>query len=285
MLRVASQGLATVAAVIKSSQGQHVSIELSANLGFLWVELPLVKRIERAAAAGFRAVELHWPYDTPAADVRQACQTHNLTLLSVNTPQGDVAHGDAGLAAQIGRESEFKTAFRMSLDWACEAGASKIHVLPGMANSADPEGARKVFVSNLQWAADLAATKEVTILLEALNHRDKPGYFYHTQAQSDSIRLEADRDNIKLMFDVYHVGVTEGDVLVKLERYLPVIGHIQIAAVPSRREPDEGEIRYEAVFKRLSELGFNGWVGCEYKPRDRVESGLAWVQAMGLHLG
>lgn len=262
-----------------------MSIELSANLGFLWADLPLIERIERAARAGFKAVELHWPYDTAAASVRAACQAHNLTLLSVNTPQGDVASGDAGLAAQVGREAEFKSTFEMSLAWAGEAGASKIHVLPGMANASDPEAARQVFVSNLQWAADLAASQGVTILLEALNHRDKPGYFYRTQAESNSIREQANRENIKLMFDVYHVGVTEGDVLVKLEHYLPMIGHIQIAAVPSRREPDEGEIRYEAVFKRLAELGFSGWVGCEYKPRGDVEDGLAWVQAMGLNLG
>lgn len=261
-----------------------MSIELSANLGFLWAQLPLVQRIERAAAAGFKAVELHWPYDTPAEDVRMACEKHGMTLLSVNTPQGDVQAGDAGLAAQVGRESEFKAAFELSLAWASEAGASKIHVLPGMANVNDPVASRQTFVANLQWAADLAARDGMTILLEALNHRDKPGYFYHTQAQSNSIRAEANRDNIKLMFDVYHVGVTEGDVLVKLEHYLPVIGHIQIAAVPSRREPDEGEIRYEAVFERLQELGFSGWIGCEYKPRGEVEDGLSWVQAMGLHL-
>lgn len=262
-----------------------MSIELSANLGFLWAQMPLVQRIERAAAAGFKAIELHWPYDTSAADVRAVCERYDLTLLSVNTPQGDVAAGDAGLAAQIGRESEFKAAFELSMAWAREAGASKIHVLPGMADANNPAASRRTFVANLQWAADLAAREGMMILLEALNHRDKPGYFYHTQAESNSIRVEANRENIKLMFDVYHVGVTEGDVLVKLEHYLPVIGHIQIAAVPSRAEPDEGEIRYEEVFQRLQELGFSGWIGCEYKPRGEVEQGLGWVQAMGLHLG
>ncbi len=262
-----------------------MSIRFSANLGFLWADLPLLDRVERAADAGFKAIELHWPYETPAADVHAACHAHGLTLLSVNTPQGDVAAGDAGLAAQPGREAEFRSAFEMSLRWACEAGASKIHVLPGMANPQGAEAARRTLISNLQWAADLAASDGVMLLLEALNHRDKPGYFYHTQAQSNSIRLEAARENVKLMFDVYHVGVTEGDVLLKLEHYLPVIGHIQIAAVPSRREPDEGEIRYEAVFQRLDALGFDGWIGCEYKPRDNVEAGLRWVQAMGLNLG
>jgi len=262
-----------------------MTIRLSANLGFLWAELPLLQRIERAAEAGFKAIELHWPYDTDAQAVRQACERHALTLLSVNTPQGNTAQGDAGLAAQVGRESEFHQAFKESLTWARTAGAGMIHVLPGMADPAREQASEQTFIANLQWAADLAREAGMTLLLEALNHRDKPGYFYRTQAQSNSIRQRADRDNIKLMFDVYHVGVTEGDVLIKLEHYLPVIGHIQIAAVPSRREPDEGEIRYEAVFERLQSLGFDGWIGCEYKPRADATQGLQWVSAMGLTHG
>lgn len=262
-----------------------MSIRLSANLGFMWAEQPLLQRIENAARAGFLGVELHWPYETGASEVRRACEQHGLTLLSVNTPQGDVSAGDAGLAAQIGREAEFRQVFTESLVWAQQAGASMIHVLPGMADVSRRSQAESVFVDNLQWAADEAAKSGMTLLLEALNHRDKPGYFYHTQAQSNAIRVRANRDNIKLMFDVYHVGVTEGDVLVKLEHYLPVIGHIQIAAVPSRREPDEGEIRYEAVFDRLQALGFEGWIGCEYKPRGDVEQGLSWIKTMGLTHG
>ena len=262
-----------------------MSIRLSANLGFLWAQLPLVERIEQAAKSGFAAIELHWPYETDALVVRQACEQHELTLLSVNTPQGQVEQGDAGLAAQVGREGEFRQAFEQSLAWAIEAGASKIHVLPGMADPSQQEASEQTFVSNLQWAADLAAQNNIVILLEALNHRDKPGYFYCTQAQANTIRECANRQNIKLMFDVYHVGVTEGDVLIKLEHYLPVIGHIQIAAVPTRCEPDEGEIRYEAVFERLQALGYDGWIGCEYKPRGDVNEGLGWIQSMGLTHG
>lgn len=255
---------------------------LSANLGFLWAQLPLTERIERAAAAGFMAVELHWPYDTPAKDVRAACERHGVKLLSTNTPQGNLAQGDAGLAAQVGREAEFKAAFEMTLQWALDSGAGLIHVLPGMATPDNPQAATETFIENLRWAADLASQAKLTLLLEALNHRDKPGYFYHTQAQSNAIRQAAGKDNVKLMFDVYHVGVTEGDVLVKLEQYLPVIGHIQIAAVPSRCEPDEGEIRYEAVFERLAQLDYDGWIGCEYKPRGEVEAGLKWIDAVGI---
>jgi hydroxypyruvate isomerase len=255
---------------------------LSANLGLMWPSLPLLKRIESAAAAGFSAIELHWPYETSAKSVRQLCQDHGLRLLSVNTPQGNLSLGDTGLAGQVGREAEFRAAFELSLDWALQSGAGLIHVLPGQASASQPEAARDVFLENLRWAADLADQHQITLLLEALNRRDKPGYFYHQQAQSDAIRQAAAKDNIKLMFDVYHVGLGEGDVLNKLQHYLPVIGHIQIAAVPSRCEPDEGEIRYEVVFERLKALGYDGWIGCEYNPRADTDHGLRWVQAMGL---
>jgi 2-dehydrotetronate isomerase len=257
------------------------NIRLSANLGFLWSEHDLPDRIDQAAAAGFRAIELHWPYDTAPEIVQQRCKRHDLQLLSINTPLGDLAVGEAGLGAQPGRETAFRDTFVSTLQWAQSSGARMIHVLPGMAYVANEALSRSVFVSNLRWAAEMASQAGLILLLEALNPRDKPGYFYHTQAQAKSILDETGCANIKLMFDVYHVGVTEGDVLTKLEYYLPVIGHIQIAAVPSRHEPDEGEIRYEAVFKRLVQLGYNGWVGCEYKPRTTVREGLGWRQSMG----
>jgi hydroxypyruvate isomerase len=261
-----------------------MAVRFSANLGFLWVDKPLLDRIGFAARAGFRAIELHWPYETEARIVREACQTHGLTLLSINTPQGDSSKGDAGLGAQPGRQAEFRAVFEQTLSWACESGASMIHVLPGMANPQDPKAAQETFIDNLQWAADLAVRESRVLLLEALNPRDKPGYFYHRVGQAEAIRAACARDNVKLMFDVYHVGVTEGDILTKLTALLPQIGHIQIAAVPSRAEPDEGEVRYEAVFSLLQAQAYAGWIGCEYKPRRDPESGLAWVSAMGYGL-
>jgi hydroxypyruvate isomerase len=145
--------------------------------------------------------------------------------------------------------------------------------------------ARQTFIHNLQWAADQAAPAGMTLLLEALNPRDKPGYFYHSVLAADGIRQACARENIKLMFDVYHVGVTEGDILTKLRQLMPMMGHIQIAAVPSRAEPDEGEVRYEAIFQALRALDYQGFVGLEYKPRGDVSAGLAWVERMGLSLG
>lgn len=252
-------------------------LRFSANLGFLWSQLPLLERIERAAASGFRAIELHWPYDTSAEVVRQACIRHDITLLAANAPIGDASVGESGLAALPGRERDFQQSFELSLAWCVAAGASAIHVLPGIIHPQQHMIATHTLVSNLQWAADLAAKHGVTILLEAINQRDKPGYFYSTQAESNAIREKCGRTNIKLMFDVYHVGVAEGDILTKLAHYFPHIGHIQIAAVPSRAEPDEGEIAYAAIFKRIESLGYTCWIGCEYKPRASVEAGLTWL--------
>ena len=251
-------------------------LRFSANLGFLWSQLPLLERIERAAENDFRAIELHWPYDTSASLVREACQKRGLSLLGINAPIGDGSKGESGLAALPGREAEFQRSFELSLAWCLEAGGSAIHVLPGIVPVSEREVATKILVSNLRWAAELAAKQGITILLEAINQRDKPGYFYSTQAQSNAIREQCDRENIKLMFDVYHVGVAEGDIMMKMEQYLPHIGHIQIAAVPSRAEPDEGEVSYAAVFNKIKDLGYQGWIGCEYKPRSIVENGLAW---------
>lgn len=247
----------------------------SANLGFLWADKPLLERIELAAKNGFKAIELHWPYDTPPEAVRDACTRLGLTLLAANTPLGNP--GESGLAALPGREADFQRVFRQSLDWCLVAGASAIHVMPGVIEDSQRAVATQTMIQNLQWAADLAAPAGVILLLEAINPRDKPHYFYSTQAHSNTIREAAGRSNIKLMFDIYHVGVAEGDILTKLAQYLPHIGHIQIAAVPSRAEPDEGEVNYPLVINRIDTLGYTGWIGAEYKARASVEAGLSWL--------
>jgi len=258
--------------------------KFSANLGFLWSSLPLLERIDCAAKAGFRAIELHWPYDTDPVAVKDACARHHITLLGINTPLGNMASGESGLAALPGRESDFRQGFEQTLAWALASGASAIHVMPGIVSENDRQAATRTMVDNLRWASERVNSYGLTLLLEAINQRDKPGYFYSKLEQSDAVRAAAGCDNVKLMFDVYHVGVAEGDVLTKLAHYMPHIGHIQIAAVPSRAEPDEGEIRYEAIFKVIDRLGYLGWIGCEYKPRASVEAGLKWVKSMGLPL-
>ena len=248
----------------------------SANLGFLWSDKPLLDRIELAAKSGFTAIELHWPYDTPAQSVRDACQRLGLKLLAANTPLGNTQIGESGLAALPGREQDFKSTFESSLQWCLTAGACAMHVMPGVfEQNAD---SIRTMVNNLQWASKQVPAG-FTLLLEAINPRDKPGYFYSTQAQSNAIREQTGCDNVKLMFDVYHVGVAEGDILTKLAKYMPHIGHIQIAAVPTRAEPDEGEVNYRVVIDAIDRLGYQSWIGAEYKPRASVEAGLDWMKA------
>lgn len=258
----------------------------SANLGFLWAELPLLARIERAAAAGFSAVELHWPYDTPAPAVRDACTAHDVTLLGLNTAVGDAAGGDFGLGAVPGREAEFQAAMDQALAYCDASGATAVHAMAGNVAPPARETARGVFTDNLRAALAKAEQAGVTLLLEPINRRDKPDYFYATLAEAAALIEQIGSDRLRLMFDVYHVGVQEGDVLTRLARYADIIGHVQIAAVPSRAEPDEGEIAYGAIFEALDAAGYDGWIGCEYKPRGAVEDGLVWHERLcGAPLG
>lgn len=248
---------------------------LSANLGFLWQDRSLLDRISAAADAGFRAVELHWPYDVAPEAVGEACALRGLRLLAINSPLGNVAQGDFGLAALAGREAEFVGSMVQAISYAGKAGADAIHVMAGLREAGDVRVARRSFVRNLQLAVQLAP--QITLLLEPLNRRDKPGYFYSTTEEVAELIEEIGGPNLRMMFDVYHVGVEQGDVLRRLERFLPIIGHIQIAGVPSRREPDEGEINYPAVFEALDDLGYNGWIGCEYRPKGDTDAGLKWI--------
>lgn len=252
----------------------------SANLGFLWPDRPLLDRIAAAAAAGFPAVEMHWPYEVPAETVRDCCATHGVHLLGLNTAVGGA--GEFGLAALPGRESEFDASLKQAVTYAQKAGARSVHVMAGVVPEDQRSRARDVMLRNLFRATQHAP--ELTFLLEPLNPRDMPRYFYSTLEEAMSLITEIGAPNLKLMFDVYHVGVTEGDILTRLERHLPHIGHVQIAAVPSRAEPDEGEINFPAIFAKLDSLAYGGWVGCEYKPRLDTDTGLAWTKRLGVTL-
>jgi 2-dehydrotetronate isomerase len=252
----------------------------SANLGFLWADRPLLERIDAAAKAGFRAVEFHWPYDVSAQMLADRCVSHNIQVLGINTPLSN----SRGLGAQRGREREFLETFNQTLAYAAQAKASAIHVMAGNVADQDKSVAREVFISNLHTIAPKAAGHAVTLLLEPLNLRDNPGYFYSTAAEAVSIIDELQVANIKLQFDVYHVAIAEVDVATKLALYRNAIGNIQIAAVPSRAEPDEGEIAYGSILKAVDEIGYRGWVGCEYKPRGDTDEGLKWMRQLGFEL-
>jgi len=255
-------------------------IRFAANIGLLWPDRPLLERMEAAARAGFRAVEMHFPYDVPALEVASVARGVGLTLLGINTAPG--RPGERGLGALPGREREFQALIDQSIEYCASSGAAAIHAMAGNVRVQEYERARVVFLENLRTAARKAAERGLTVLLEPLNPRDNPGYFYSTVAQAVSVIEELGLANVRLQFDVYHVAISEGDVLMKLKKYLPVIGNVQIAAVPSRAEPDEGEISYPAVFARLRELDYGGWIGCEYRPRADTDEGLRWRSTLGV---
>ena len=246
--------------------------QFSANLGFLWSDLTLPDAIRAAAKAGFAAVECHWPYAFDAAEVKAALQDTGLPMLGLNTSRGNVASNENGLSALPGREADARAAIDEALAYAEVVDAGSIHVMAGFATG--PK-ARATFITNLQYACDRAAHR--TILIEPLNRHDAPGYFLETTDQAKGIIAEAARPNLKLMFDCYHVGRTEGDLTTRLADLLRMIGHIQFASVPDRGPPHRGEANYAHVFEAIASLGWTKPLGAEYRPTLPVEQELGWM--------
>ncbi|MFK0164333.1 hydroxypyruvate isomerase family protein [Rhizobium sp. NPDC090279] len=251
-------------------------MRFSANLGFLWQELSLPDAIRAAKAAGFDAVECHYPYDTPTEAVRQALEETGLPMLGLNTARGNVAAGDNGLAAIPGRKEEARRVIDQAIDYAAAIGARSVHVMAGKASG---EEARATFIANLGYACERADKAGATVLIEPLNHRDAPGYFLQTADQALDIITAVGAENLKLMFDCYHIQIMQGDLTHRLQAHMTAIGHIQIAAVPDRREPDHGEINYRHLLQFLEELGYDRPIGAEYRPATTTDAGLAWLQA------
>lgn len=247
--------------------------QFSANLGFLWTDRPLPDAIRAAKAAGFDAVEVHWPYDTPVADLNAALAETGLPLLGLNTRRGNVANGENGLAALPGREEDARAAIDEAVAYAHATGAGAVHVMAGF--SGGPR-AHDTFCRNLTYAADRAGPG-VTILIEPLNHYDAPGYFLSRSTHAADIIHELARPTIKIMFDCYHLQIMEGDLSRRLERLLPLIGHIQFASVPDRGTPDHGELDYRHVFAVIDKLGWTIPIGAEYKPDRPTDDTLGWM--------
>lgn len=247
----------------------------SANLGFLFTDLPLPQAIHAAKDAGFDAVECHFPYDVPAADVATALQETGLAMLGLNTWPGDKAAGDFGLAALTGREDEARAAIAQALDYAIATGTKAVHVMAGRTDGG--KRAEATFRANLAHACDLAAAHGITILIEPINTRDVQGYHLSRTDHAQQIIAALGKPNLKLMFDCYHMQIMQGDLATHLRALLPVIGHVQIAAVPDRGEPDQGEVDYRWLMAHLGGLGYSGFIGAEYRPRAGTLSGLGWL--------
>ena len=250
----------------------------SANLGFLWPDRPLIERVRAAAAAGFHAVECHWPYDTDTGRLRDALNETGLSMLSLNTPPGDLTAGEFGLAAVPGREAGAREGICLAVDYASAVGARQVHIMAGICE--DSRAAMHRMYDTLAWGAGVARAAGVGILIEPINRTDRPGYALHRVSQALDLihRLEKQEgvDNVRLMFDCYHAQVTEGNLLRRIEEALPWLGHIQVAGVPGRHEPVDCEINYPWLFQRITALGYRGWIGAEYLPGDDTDAGLHW---------
>lgn len=251
-------------------------MRFSANLGFLFTDRPLPDAIRAAHAAGFDAVECHFPYDTPPADVVQALADTGLPMLGLNTRPGNRAAGEFGLCALPGREDEARAVIVQAVDYAAATGTDAVHVMAGVTD--DPR-AGDVFADNLAFACDRAAPHGITVLIEPLNPRDVPGYHLLGADHAARIIARLGRGNLKLMFDCYHLQITGGDLLTRFRALRGIIGHVQFAGVPDRAEPDHGEVDYGWLLPRLAAEGWDAPLGAEYRPAGpTTEAGLGWMR-------
>jgi hydroxypyruvate isomerase len=255
----------------------------AANISTMFTERPFAERIQAAADAGFKAVECQFPYEVEAAELEARLDRAGLDMVLLNTPAGDFAAGERGLAGLPGREAEFRAALDRALEYASKIGCPQIHVMAGV----QPKGTARercieVYKANLRIAADTCRRAGKLALIEPINTRDIPGYLLNTPGEGAALIAELRAESLKLQFDFYHAQIMTGDLARSFERHLPLIGHVQIAGVPERHEPDVGEINYPYLFDLMDRLGYAGWVGCEYLPAARTEDGLGWALRYGV---
>lgn len=249
----------------------------AANLSMMFTELPFLDRFAAASAQGFKAVEFLFPYDFPAAEIAKRLADNGLSQVLFNAPPGDWANGERGTACLPDRREEFRESVKKALDYAAALSCPRLHLMAGLA----PAGVAHdtltgTYVANLDWAADLCAAAGVKPVIEPINHRDIPGLFLNTMDQGAAVIAAVGPERLGLQFDLYHCQVTEGDVVKRVEKHLPIIAHMQVADVPARNEPGTGEVNWDFVFRRIDELGFRGWIGCEYRPAGETVAGLGW---------
>lgn len=250
----------------------------AANLTMMFTELPFCERFAAAAAAGFEAVEFLFPYAWPADTLATLLQQHGLQQSLFNLPPGDWERGERGMAALPSREQEFAESVELGLRYAAALGCKKLHAMAGITTGLDQVRCEQTYLANLRWAADRCAEQGITLVIEPLNNRDVPGYFLSRQREAARIIRLVERPNLQLQFDCYHAQIMEGDLTVLLRDLAPLIGHIQIASIPDRHEPDQGELNYAWLFKVIDEIGHPGFLGCEYNPTTTTTAGLAWVR-------
>lgn len=251
--------------------------KFAANLSMMFNESPFLARFSAAANAGFKGVEYLFPYEFPAEVVSAELRKNNLANVMFNLPAGNWAAGERGTTCLPGREDEFRAGLATAIDYAKQLGTTQVHAMAGIVSqSASPAVVRATYIANLKYATADLAKHGMTLLIEAINTRDMPGFYLTTQAQSYAVLQEVGAPNLKMQMDCYHMQIMEGDIAVKLRKYAPYCGHVQVAGVPERHEPDIGEVRYSYLFDLLDEIDYSGWIGCEYRPAGKTADGLGW---------
>jgi 2-dehydrotetronate isomerase len=254
----------------------------AANLTMMYTEHAFLERFAAAARDGFTAVEFLFPYEFAAETIANLLQQHGLRQVLFNAPPGDWKAGERGIAALPGRETEFREGFARALEYAAALKCARIHAMAGLAaTGADRRRMRATYLENLAWASDRAAPMGVDVLIEPIAQRNVPDFFINLQEEAHAVLGELARPNLKVLMDLFHCQVAEGDLATRIRKYLAEpsrVGHFQIAGVPARHEPDTGEVRYEFLFDLIDELGYQGWIGCEYIPASATSRGLAWFR-------
>jgi 2-dehydrotetronate isomerase len=253
----------------------------AANLTMMFTEVPFLDRFEAAAQAGFTAVEYFSPYEYPAKDVGDQLRRNGLTQAQFNTPHGDWAAGERGFASLPDRFADLQHSLHTALPYAQMTGVKRVHLVAGVANHDDP-GAVTAFRKSVEYAAEFFAPHGIDVLIEPINPRTIPGYFLNSFRFARDLISDLNLPNLKLQFDIYHCQIIHGDVTMCLRDMMPIIGHVQIASVPSRNEPDREELNYPFLLAELDRLGYAGFVGCEYNPRGKTADGLGWLKSYGI---
>ena len=252
----------------------------AANLSMLFTEVPFVDRFERAAAAGFTAVECQFPYAFAVDELKRRLDEHGLTLVLHNLPSGDRNAGDRGIACLPDRVDEFRRGVGVAIEYATTLGTVQLNCLCGKTPAGRTDEAAATLVDNLRFAATALERCGLRLLIEPINTFDIPGFHLTRTAQADALITEVGADNLFIQYDLYHAQRTEGELAATVEKYLPRIAHIQLADNPGRHEPGTGEINYPFLFAHLDRIGYDGWIGCEYEPSTSTEAGLTWCERL-----
>lgn len=255
--------------------------QFAANLTMLFTEAPFLERFERASKAGFKAVEFLFPYAFSATEIKELLDRHQLKLVLHNLPAGDWDAGERGIACHPDRVDEFRNGVTKAIEYAKVLGVQQLNCLAGKTpEGVDQKVLHATFVENLRFAAAELKKANLNLLIEPINTFDIPGFFLSTTKQASEVLAEVGASNLLIQYDIYHAQRMEGELANTIEKNLSKIGHIQLADNPGRNEPGTGEINYAYLFKFLDRIGYQGWIGCEYKPASSTEAGLGWIKQL-----